>query len=68
MFKGMVPPGLFRPLVQVAPHPGQTVCCQVSRNKMRLKKRGSFYIIYIYIYIYEVRTRVLCMKSENTRL
>ena len=44
-----------RPLVSVAPHPGQTVYCKVSRNKMRLKKRRTFYIInilYIYIYIY----------------
>ena len=33
----------------MAPHPGQTVYCKVSKNKMRLKKRRSFYIINIYI-------------------
>ena len=51
MFKGMVPPGLFQATCVSVPHPGQTVYCKVSKNKMRLKKRRSFYMINIYIHI-----------------
>ena len=36
--------------MQVAPHPGQTMYYKVSRNKMRLKKRRSFYITNLYYY------------------
>ena len=41
-----------KPLVYVAPYPGQTVYCKVNKNKMRPKKRRCFYIVNIYTHTY----------------
>ena len=47
MFKGMVPPGLFQATCVSGAPPGPNRVLQGQKNKMRLKKRRSFYILNI---------------------
>ena len=71
VFKGMVPPGLFQAtcVSGAPPGPNRVLQGQQKQNEAQEKKELLYHIcIYIYIYIYEVHTRVLYMKSQNTRL
>ena len=71
MFKGMVPPGRFKAtcVSGAPPRPNRVLQGQQKQNEAQEKKELLYHkYIYIYIYIYEVHTRVLYMKSQNTRL
>ena len=69
MFNRMVPPGLFQATCVSCAPPGPNCVLQGQEKCNEAhEKKELLYHEYIHTYIYEVHTRVLYVKSQNTRL